>query len=122
MRFYCPARETDDVDLFIGADPTTIERLVARMPALESDPKAKAKLLDARVGHFKVAGEHQIDVLSFAPGLEFEEAHRTAEVCLVDGVAVPILSRNLLIAHKSAVGAKQDLEDVKLLQPAGAER
>jgi hypothetical protein len=42
------------------------------IPALASDPKAKAKLLEARIGHFKVAGEHKIDVLSFAPGLEFE--------------------------------------------------
>lgn len=116
VKFYRPERETADVDVFIGADAAKIERLVAGIPALASDPNAKAKLLDSRVAHFKVAGEHMIDVLSFAPGLEFEEAHRTAEICVLDGVAVPILRRDMLIAHKSAVGEPKDLEDVKLLQ------
>ncbi|MEP9374922.1 hypothetical protein [Mesorhizobium sp. KR1-2] len=87
MKFYDPAREAEDVDLFVGADPSVIERLVAGIPDLALDPKAKAKLLDQRVGHFKVAGEYKVDVLSFALGLNFEEAFCTAEICELDGVA-----------------------------------
>ncbi|RWO41383.1 nucleotidyltransferase [Mesorhizobium sp.] len=116
VKFHSPARETEDVDLFVGADPIVIERLVAGIPDLALDPKAKAKLLDHRVGHFKVAGQHKIDVLSFAPGLDFEEAHRTAEIYELDGAAIRILNRPLLIAHKRAVGEPKDLEDVKLLE------
>ncbi|RWP42424.1 MAG: hypothetical protein EOR04_11445 [Mesorhizobium sp.] len=120
VKFHFPARETEDVDLFVGADPVVIERLVAGIPDLAQDPKAKAQLLDQKVGHFKVAGEHKIDVLSFAPGLDFGEAHRTAETCEFDGISIRILSRPLLIAHKRAVGEPKDLEDVKHLEQMGA--
>ena len=116
VKFYCPARETSDIDLFVGSDPATIARLVAAIPKLAADPDAKAKLLDWRVGHFTVEQPHQIDVLSFAPGLEIDEAVRTSEMVEIEGVPIPILSLTLLIAHKLAVNEFKDLEDVRLLQ------
>lgn len=121
VKYHCPARKTEDVDLFVGADPLVIERLVAGVPALALDPNAKAKLLDHRVGHFKVGGEYRIDVLSFAPGIKFEEAYRTAPVYELNGTSIRILSRPLLIAHKRTVREPKDLEDVQLLeQPAAS--
>ncbi|WP_281405932.1 hypothetical protein [Mesorhizobium sp. B3-1-7] len=121
VKYHRPARKTGDVDLFVGADPLMIDRLMAAIPALGADPNGKAKLLDHRVGHFKVTGEHNIDVLSFAPGLNFQDAYCTAEVYEVDGISIPILNRLLLIEHKRTVGEPKDLEDVKLLeQPAAS--
>ena len=67
------------------------------------------------MGHFNEGGEHPIDVLTFAPGLETGEAVTTAEALCVDGVPIPIVSRRLLIAHKIAVGGSKDLKDVELL-------
>ncbi|MCL8000427.1 nucleotidyltransferase [Brucella sp. 21LCYQ03] len=118
VQYYYSARETEDVDLFIGADPSVIERLVLGIRELARDPCAKVKLLDQSVGHFKVGGEHKIDVLSFAPALNFDEAYRTAEPFELEGVALPILSRALLIDHKKAVGDKKDLEDIRRLEKA----
>ncbi|MER9368177.1 nucleotidyl transferase AbiEii/AbiGii toxin family protein [Mesorhizobium sp. M0518] len=116
VKFYHPARETEDVDLFTGADPGSIDKMVASIPALAQNPKARAELLDRRVGHFKVGGEHRIDVLTFAPALVFSEAFATAEIANINGVDIPILSRALLIAHKTEAGDPKDLADVALLQ------
>lgn len=114
VKHYRPERQTDDVDIFVGADEQTIGRLVANIDQLRTDPKSRAKLRDPRVAHFKV-DSIKIDVLTHAPGLEIDEALRTAEVVDVDGVAIPILGRELLIDHKRAVGEPKDLEDVALL-------
>lgn len=116
VKHYRPERQTTDVDIFVGADEQTIERLVANIPQLQADPKSRAKLRDYRVAHFKVGEPISIDVLTHAPGLEIGEALRTAEVIDLDGVEIPILSKVLLIEHKRAVGEPRDLEDVALLQ------
>ena len=116
VKFYHAARQTDDVDLFVGADPEVIGRMVAGIADLAADPQAVAKLLDIKVGHFKVSGSHQIDVLSYAPGLEFDEAYQTAEILKIGGVVIPVLSKTLLIRHKQTVGEAKDLADVALLQ------
>jgi hypothetical protein len=115
VKHYRPDRPTDDVDIFVGADDLTIERLVAGITQLRDDPKARAKLRDPRVGHFKVGEPLKIDVLTFAPGLEILEAVRTAELLVLEGVAIRILSLDLLIAHKRAVGEPKDLKDIELL-------
>jgi len=119
VKFYHTARNTADVDLFVGSDPTTVTRLVEAIPKLSADPNAKVKLLDRRVAHFKVGEPHKIDILTFAPGLEIGEAVDTAETLQMGGATIPILSRPLLIAHKLAVNEPKDHEDVKLLQKAG---
>lgn len=106
------------MDIFVGADEATIERLVENIPQLASDPKSRAKLRDPRVAHFKVGAPLSIDVLTHAPGLEIGEALRTAEVIDLDGVSIPILSKPLLIAHKREVGEPKDLADVELLLAA----
>lgn len=85
------------------------------MSQLAADPKSQAKLRDSRVGHFKVGEPIKIDVLTFAPGLDIGEALRTAEVVDLDGLPFLILSKDLLIAHKRAVGEPKDLADVELL-------
>lgn len=116
VKYYRAARQTEDVDLFVGANSDVIHRMVAAIPDVARDPKAIAKLLEPKVGHFEVGGPHQIDVLSFAPGLDFDEAYRTAQPCDLAGVNFPMLSKSLLIKHKLEVGEPKDLADVELLQ------
>jgi hypothetical protein len=118
VKHYRPERSTDDVDIFVGADELTIERLVESIPQLKADPKSRAKLRDSRVGHFKVGEPLKIDVLTFAPGLDMGEALRSAEVLDLDGVPIPVLGKDILIAHKRAVGEPKDLADVELLLAA----
>lgn len=119
VKFYCPSRETKDVDIFIGHDPIMIDRLVARIPKLAQNLENKAKLLNPKIGNFNVDGEYKIDVLTFAPGIDFKEAINTAECYRLDGVDIPILSVSLLIALKKEIGEPKDLDDVRLLKQIG---
>lgn len=118
VKHYCPARSTDDVDIFVGANEGTIERLVLNISQLSADSKSLAKLRDPRVAHFKVGEPIRIDVLTHAPGLEIGLALRKAEMADLDGVPIPILSKDMLIAHKREVGEPKDLADVELLLAA----
>ena len=115
VKYYRPDRKIDDVDIFVGADDIMIGRLVAGIPQLRDDPEVHAKLRNPCVGHFKVGKPYKIDVLTFAPCLESVEAVQTSESLDLNGVSIPILSLDLLIAHKRAVGEPKDLEDIELL-------
>lgn len=115
VKHYFLERQTDDLDMFVGADEQTIGRLVGNIAQLRADPNSRAKLRDPGVAHFKVGDPLKFDVLTYAPGLQNEEALKTAEVVEVEGMAIPILSRELLIEHKRAVGEPKDMEDVALL-------
>lgn len=76
------------VTVIVGADEQTIGRLVGNIAQLRVDPKSRAKLRDPRIAHFKVGDPIKIDVLTYAPGLQIEEALKTAEVVEVEGVAL----------------------------------
>ena len=88
---------------------------MAGIPRLAQDPTSKVKLVSKKAGSIQVGGDHRIDVLCVAPGLDFEEAYRTAVLYETKDAVIPILNRQLLIAHKRAVGEPKDLDDVKLL-------
>jgi hypothetical protein len=119
VRYYCPERQAGDLEMFVGADAGVVDRIVAAIPRLERDVTARGKLLDPKVGHFRVEGPHAIDVLTFARGLSLEEALRTAERHEQQGTVLSILSRSLLIAHKQSVGERKDIMDVALLRSGG---
>lgn len=61
-----------------------------------------------------------IDVLTFAPALNFDAALQSAEDYKEEDVSLPILDRNLLIRHKQEVirlgeGNEKDASDIRLL-------
>ena len=62
----------------------------------------------------------RVDLLTHIPGVEFEAAwqHRTSVA--LDGVRVPLISRDDLITNKKAVGRLQDLADVEALEAVGS--
>jgi hypothetical protein len=57
----------------------------------------------------------RIDLLTAISGVGFDEAWETRVERSVEGLAVPFLSRNLLIANKRATGRTKDLADVETL-------
>lgn len=118
VQFYCPARKAEDVDLFIGSERDVIERLVASVPQLAANPKSIDDLLDDRIGHLSVGGQINIDILTFAPDIVFEEAYLSSVDHMEQNVSFHILSMPLLIEHKNAIGEPKDLEDVRLLEEA----
>jgi hypothetical protein len=118
VQFHCPARKAEDIDLFIGSERDVIERLVASLPQLAENPKSIDDLLDDSIGHLNVGGQINIDILTFAPKIDFEEAYLSSVAHLQQNFSFHILSMPLLIKYKKAIGQPKDLEDVKLLEEA----
>ena len=115
-------RTTFVVDLLIEATPDNAARLLA---ALQDAGIASAALTTAEgvLAHEITVFKDvlRIDVQTRTPGVDFPSAwlHRLERQ--VDGVGYWIVSREHLIAMKTATGRPKDLEDVRVLsRPDGA--
>jgi hypothetical protein len=64
----------------------------------------------------------RIDLLTAISGVEFGAAWESRVERSVEGLAVPFLSRDLLIANKRATGRAKDLADVETLVAGKGER
>lgn len=57
----------------------------------------------------------RIDLLTGIDGITYEEAWPNRLIVEIDGLRVPVISRNDLIRNKKATGRDKDLHDLKLL-------
>jgi predicted nucleotidyltransferase len=58
----------------------------------------------------------RVDLLTSIPGVTFEDAWTRRTSVQLDGVVVPLIGREDLIANKKTVGRLQDLADVEALE------
>ena len=64
----------------------------------------------------------RIDILTRISGVEFERAYANKKDVSIEGVAVPVISLEDLIANKRASGRTQDLADIEKLVSFQSER
>ena len=117
---YAEPRFTADLDLWISTDPANAGAVYRALREFGA-PLAGLTAEDfADAGCFYQMGVPpvRVDVLMGIPGVEFEAAwNRRMEVDF-DGLPVPFISREDLIAAKRASGRPQDMADVRsLLRP-----
>jgi predicted nucleotidyltransferase len=111
-------RSTFDVDILIEATLDNAKRL------LDSLLEAGMGTASLTTPELVLANEITIfkdfirlDVQTRTPGLSFHDAWNRREMRTTDGgVQFPIVSRNDLIASKTAAGRNVDLEDVRVLK------
>ncbi len=60
----------------------------------------------------------RIDIITRISGVEFEQAHANRQMLSVEGMEVPVISQQDLIANKRASGRTQDLADAEKLESA----
>jgi hypothetical protein len=60
-------------------------------------------------------GPRRIDILTRIDGVTFQEAYERRSTIRLEGIDVPVISREDLIANKRASGHTQDLADVERL-------
>ncbi|MES1244321.1 MAG: hypothetical protein ABUT39_22130 [Acidobacteriota bacterium] len=110
-------RSTKDVDLLV--DPSeenirSVKRALATLP-----DNAAALLEDDEVLRYpvvRVADEIVVDLLASACGIDYEEAARTGiETFRIQGVEIPVASKELLIRMKNTV-RESDALDVRFLR------
>ncbi len=121
---YAEPRYTKELDLWISADATNAEAVYRALREFGA-PLANLTAADfAQEGYFYQMGVPpvRVDILMGIPGVTFAEAWpRRAEVDF-DGLLVPFISRQDLIAAKRASGRPQDLLDVAQLTARPARR
>ena len=117
---YAEPRYTKDLDLWISADATNAQAVYRALREFGA-PLAELTEADfAQEGYFYQMGVPpvRVDILMGIPGVIFTEAWPRREEVDFDGLLVPFISRQDLIAAKRASGRPQDLLDVAQLTPS----
>lgn len=112
-------RSTGDIDIYVRPTDDNAERILQALigfgaPTTDLDTEDFTR--PEMVIQIGVAPQ-RIDLLTSISGIgSFEEAWRTKIMAGVDGIDIPVLSRELLIRNKRAVGRPQDLADIAWLE------
>ena len=115
---YCTPRFTKDLDVLVRSTEVN-SHAVFRALAAYGAPMQGVTPEDFRDPNsfFQLGVEpNRIDIMQQIPALTFEEVRSRAFEGVVEGVAVPYISREDLIASKLACGRPGDLADVHQLR------
>ena len=113
-------RATKDIDLFVWATPENAANLMRALA------KFGAPLDDISESDFSSEGiifqignsPRRIDIITNISGIKFEQAYANRKAILIEGIEVPVISLQDLIANKRASGRMQDLADIEKLESA----
>jgi predicted nucleotidyltransferase len=110
-------RATKDIDFFVWANPengASVLRALERFGAPTRDLSAADFAREGTIFQIGV-GPRRIDILTRIDGVSFQEAYARRSTIRLEGVEVPVISREDLIANKRASGRTQDLADIERL-------
>ena len=110
-------RSTKDADIVVLPNPKAYAKLLEVFRALRMGTAyltAPEKMMQSKVTIFD--DFIRVDVLSEAPGLDFQAFWKNRQVFKVEGVNINFVSLDDLIQLKRAAGRQRDLEDVALLE------
>jgi predicted nucleotidyltransferase len=111
-------RATKDIDFFVWATPQNAANLIralikfgAPMDGVsESDFSSEGVIF--QIGN----SPRRIDIITAIDGVKFDQAYAKRKTFAIEGLQVPVISLEDLIANKRASGRKQDLADVEKLE------
>ncbi len=113
-------RATKDIDIFVQPAPenaSSLMRALARFGAPLSGVSAADFSTEGAV--FQIGNNpRRIDILTRISGVDFQHAYDRRKTVCLEGIDVPVISLEDLIANKRATGRTQDLADVERLESA----
>jgi hypothetical protein len=110
-------RYTGDLDAWVWVSSENASRVVASLEAFGftglglSDEDFSKRDRVVQLGY----PPYRIDILTSIDGVEFEPAWRRRVILELDGISVPFIGRDDLLANKRAAGRPQDIADVERL-------
>lgn len=111
-------RATKDIDIFVRAAPdnaSSLMKALARFGAPLSGITAADFYAEGIV--FQIGNSpRRIDILTGISGVDFQQAYERRKTVTLEGIDVPVISLEDLIANKRATGRTQDLADVERLE------
>jgi hypothetical protein len=114
---YAEPRFTKDLDLWISTDADNASAVYRALKSFGAPLAGLSESDFAEAGYFYQMGVPpiRVDILMGIPGGDFESAWQNRNKVDFDGLIVPFISRQDLIATKKASGRPQDLIDADLL-------
>lgn len=110
-------RYTGDIDFFVdvsGHNPQRLEQALERFGFTDTGLDAQIFTVENQIIQLGLP-PHRIDLITSISGVTFEEAWSSREYGEIDGVPVPIISRDLLKRNKQSSGRPKDLIDLEYL-------
>jgi predicted nucleotidyltransferase len=114
-------RTTNDLDVWIAADPANARRVSRVLQQFAGFPSGRVKpSMFQALGKVFIFGREpvRIDLLTGPDGVDFDQAYARRLVVNWDGVDVPLISLEDLKKNKAASGRAKDLADLDALPPA----
>ncbi len=114
---YGVPRVTFDLDILIEAKPENAGRLLEALKQAglgTAELTTAVELLKHEITVFE--DRIRIDVMTAAPGIEFQKTWENRNTVKFHGQELHLLSKEDLIASKKASGRDQDIEDIRLLR------
>jgi len=112
-------RSTGDIDIFVRPTVNNAERVLNAL-ALFGAPTTDLATEDLTCPDMVIqigVAPRRIDLLTSISGVDsFDKVWRSKITASVDDIDIPVLSRELLIRNKRAVGRPQDLADIAWLK------
>lgn len=124
VAYYGKPRATKDLDLLVSGLGDNLTRLASAL----SDFGAPAQVVEhaRRLAPDEIVylgtPPVRVDLLRTADGIDAEAVIGRAETVAIDGLTIPLVALDDLIANKRAAGRPQDLADVALLERVRAKR
>jgi predicted nucleotidyltransferase len=118
LAFHSRPRYTGDVDIFVAREQDNSQRLMEVIEAFGFGQSGIKRDDFLEVDHVIQLGRepNRIDILTGISGVTFDEAWGSREQGNISGVAVYVISRDLLIKNKRAANRDKDQADIKLLE------
>jgi hypothetical protein len=114
---YGVPRATFDLDILVEATPDNAKQLLDALLEAGLGTASLTNVEELLANEITVFKDWvRIDVLTTAPGIDFQEAWERRETMEYQGQRFSVASRKDLISSKKALGRAVDLEDVRLLE------
>lgn len=111
------ARTTKDIDLLVNPTPENIRKIKAAMAHLPDN--AIREIEDDDVQRYtvvRIGDEYVVDLLASACGITFDEASQSIQSVELDGVKIPIVSKQVLIRTKNTIRPSDKMDINYLLR------
>lgn len=111
-------RATKDIDFFVWATPENAANLMRALAKFGAPMEGIAESDFSLEGVIFQIGSspRRIDIITTIDGIKFDQAYVNRKIFPIEGLQIPVISLEDLIANKRASGRKQDLADVEKLE------
>lgn len=117
VSFHGYSRPTGDLDIWVAARPDNAARVldaVRRFGFAAAGPGVPGLLASGKILRMGVPPV-RIKVMGSISGVEFDACYARRTRAVVDGVPIPIIAIDDLLANKRAAGRPKDLNDLRHL-------